>query len=265
VLGGATVRTNAGPAQQPAKGLGWDATQKTVSPKPEDPTAEFVFTATNISDAPIVITGATGSCGCTTAKLPARPWVLGPHEGGQMHVSIDLAITGRMGTFTKMVTVFPSNALPQMFMVTVNLPDSPDLVRARNQMAATTDRQAVFKGDCTKCHVTPAIGKSGRELYDAACGICHDSTHRASFVPSLYTLNHPTDYNFWKQWTSEGKPAFSSKQGGPLTDEQIESLARDLVNIFPSGVFLSAPTVTNTNAIPPMPMPARPLGSLPGK
>jgi hypothetical protein len=137
-------------------------------------------------------------------------------------------------------------------------------------MAATTDRQAVFKGDCTKCHVTPAIGKSGRELYDAACGICHDSPHRASFVPSLYTLNHPTDYNFWKQWTGEGKPgtvmpAFSSKHGGPFTDEQIESLARNLVNIFPSGVFLSAPAATNTNTVPPMPMPARPLGSLPGK
>src|SRR6185295_2943645 len=137
---------------------------------------------------------------------------------------------------------------------------SPEMARMANQMAAAADRQAVFKGDCAKCHVEPAIGKMSAELYLAACGICHDPVGphpRAQMVPNLKALNHPTDYAYWKQWIENGKtnslmPAFSEANGGPLTAAQIESLAKMLSQKLPTpAIPVSAPG--GTNAIPSIP------------
>jgi hypothetical protein len=76
-------------------------------------------------------------------------------------------------------------------------------------------------------------------LYAVACGICHEANPRATMVTNLRALNHPTDYNYWQMMIALGKPgslmpAFSTDQGGPLTGEQIESLAKTLTETFPS-------------------------------
>jgi mono/diheme cytochrome c family protein len=91
------------------------------------------------------------------------------------------------------------------------------------------DRQAIFKGDCVKCHVDKGVGKMGAELYAADCGICHDAEHRAAMVPDLKVPRSPRDLAFWQKWIMEGKPgtmmpAFAQAHGGPLTQEQIDSL-----------------------------------------
>src|SRR6185503_8056367 len=101
---------------------------------------------------------------------------------------------------------------------------SPVMDRNKNQELAKADRQAVFRGDCASCHVEPAKGKFGKELYDKSCGVCHDSEHRASMVPNLHALNHDTNADFWKTWISQGKPgslmpAVATSQGGPLRDD----------------------------------------------
>jgi mono/diheme cytochrome c family protein len=81
----------------------------------------------------------------------------------------------------------------------------------------------------------------GKELYVAACDICHGANPRATMVPDLHALNHSTDLNFWKVWIADGKagtlmPAFSTKEGGPLTDEQIDSLAQVMLTSFPPNI-----------------------------
>jgi mono/diheme cytochrome c family protein len=70
----------------------------------------------------------------------------------------------------------------------------------------------------------------GQDLYAADCGICHESSHRARFVPDLHALKQVTDFDYWKTMISSGKPhtmmpAFAASQGGPLTEAQIVSLA----------------------------------------
>ena len=50
-------------------------------------------------------------------------------------------------------------------------------------------------------------------------------------VTDLKTLKHPTDLEYWTRWIKEGKsgsmmPAFAPEHGGPLTSEQIASLAQ---------------------------------------
>src|SRR5207253_1461165 len=101
--------------------------------------------------------------------------------------------------------------------------------REKSQTIAKADRQAVFKNDCASCHVEKSKGLTGAALYKEACGICHESEHRATFVPDLHALNKTTDANYWREMISIGKlntlmPAFAAEQGGPLSKEQINSL-----------------------------------------
>ena len=119
--------------------------------------------------------------------------------------------------------------------------NNPMGARELNQKIALADRQAVFKGDCARCHAAPAKGKMGGELYTAVCGVCHESEHRATMVPDLHNIKQETGREFWTVWITYGKtgslmPAFSKLQGGPLTDEQIRSLAAFLTTNIPSKV-----------------------------
>ena len=63
-----------------------------------------VFKFTNTGDAPIVITDAKGSCGCTVPTYPKN--VILPGETGEINVKY---ATDRIGAFTKTVTL-TSNA-----------------------------------------------------------------------------------------------------------------------------------------------------------
>ena len=58
-------------------------------------------------------------------------------------------------------------------------------------------------------------------------------------VPDLHALKVPTNVEFWQTWISHGKPgslmpAFSTIDGGPLTEIQIASLANYLAATIPS-------------------------------
>jgi hypothetical protein len=66
---------------------------------------EFVFT--NNGNAPLIITNAQGSCGCTVPSTPKEP--ITPGSKGVIGVKYD---TSRVGPFTKTVTI-SSNAAGQ--------------------------------------------------------------------------------------------------------------------------------------------------------
>ena len=214
--------------------LAADADLKEYTAKPGETNAPFTFTLTNISSADVTVNEVHTSCGCTVAKLPSQPWILAPGTNGQIHVSVDLR--GKRGQVTKLVYVTGATG-SKTLTVRVNIPEAepgPVADRDKNREIATADRQAVFKNDCASCHAAPTVGKQGAALYAAACAICHDSEHRASMVPDLRNLNHSTDRIYWKVWTTQGKanslmPAFARAEGGPLTDDQINSLADYLV------------------------------------
>src|SRR4051812_22983991 len=187
----------------PGDSLVWDALKKDQETKPGQTSAEFFFNVTNTAASNVVIDHVQTSCGCTVAKIPSQPWILKPGANGRMDVSVDLK--GKSGTLYKTVTVFFTNGAPKQLTLQVIIPDSPEMVRFRNQQMAIADRQAVFKGDCARCHVEPTRGLQGKELFAAACGICHATEHRASMVPDLHALNHSTDRIYWTQWISTGK------------------------------------------------------------
>jgi len=225
--------------------LAWDAPVKEFTAKSGEVEARFTFNVTNVSSENVTIHGVSTSCGCTVAQLPSVPWVLGPGSNGQINATMNLA--GKIGNITKAVTI-NSDKGPRTLLVRASIPTglprpNPGPIplvgqRELNQKLAQADRQAVFKGDCAKCHVEPATSKSGHDLYVAACGICHDSPQRASTVPDLHHLTHETGPAFWRDWILHGKketmmPAFGQAEGGPLTDSQVDSLVAYLAQTIP--------------------------------
>ena len=224
-------------AATPETPLLWSSDHLETNTTATQATADYVFSVTNVSDAEIVIDHVKPSCSCTSAKMPNQPWHLAPHTGGQIQVSVDLK--GKMGTFDKTVGIYfaDTNQPPKFLRVTVKMPDRK-IMREANLKMATADRQAVFKGDCATCHSEPAKYSTGHPLYRQVCGICHDAKPRASFVPELRMINHPMDYEFWRTNIAYGHPgtlmpAFAKSEGGPLTDEQIDMLAKDCLKGMP--------------------------------
>ena len=168
--------------------------------------------------------------------MPASPWLLGPGESGTFTGTIDFR--GKEGTVIKSLFV-NTTAGTQVLQLVVKIPTVDDAGRKRNQQVALQNRQAVFQGDCASCHLTPTKGRSGAELFTAACGVCHFSANRASMVPDLLSARQHRDADFWRKWITEGKegtlmPAWSQEKGGPLTREQIESLVKFAMETLPT-------------------------------
>src|SRR5579859_2352111 len=228
------------PASEPgtnAELLAWDAEFKEYKAKEGETDAKFFFSVTNISSSNVVIDDVTTSCGCTVAKPPSKPWIMTPHSDGKIDVTVDLR-NKPPGDLFKTVYVQSTNAAKQL-RVKVSIPENAQFTRMRNQQMAMADRQGVFRNDCARCHAEPTKGKSGAELYAAACGICHEAEHRATFVPDLHALRYPTNPEYWKHWITNGRggsamPAFTVDQGGPLSHEPIDSLVEYLVKAIPS-------------------------------
>jgi mono/diheme cytochrome c family protein len=234
----------------------FDADTKQYNATPGEVFAPFVFNLTNVWSNEIVITGVKASCGCTTAKMPPVPWHIPPGASGQVQARINLA--GKMGLVTKTLT-FSTSVGIRVAYLKVNIPLSPstsgtlsEVERKAAMMRAAGDPQAIFKGDCMKCHVEKGRNTFGETLYAADCGICHESSHRESVVPDLHALKQATDFNYWKTIIAEGKPhtmmpGFSTAVGGPLGDAQITSLATYLNHTI-SHNFTSA--ITNAASVP---------------
>lgn len=246
--------------------LAWDATMKTTNVPADTDKAHFVFYFTNVAvqvdrtattnDAgavswttnsvtpvPVTILDVHPSCGCTTAQLPPLPWTLPPGTNGQIGVTVNLA--GKYGTVIKSVHVGTDQGSRDLIVqINIQAPVIPvitDADRIRQMQIAKVDREAVFKGSCAVCHEKQGEFRYGKELYEADCAICHEAKNRASMVPDLHKLTVPTNDDFWRTWITHGKPgtfmpAFSTADGGPLSDMQIASLAAYLNSAIPSRV-----------------------------
>lgn len=231
----------------------YTATQNAVA-------ARFTFKFRNISSNAYVINDAKTSCECTVAGTPAMPWRLAPRETNKIEAVVDLrdhtkGVTSSDVIF-KQIFVFGSadtNMLTMMITIPPGLTNTMtahDIDRVWGQQLASVDHQAVFKYQCVQCHLVPAFGKNGENLYRVACGICHDASPRAPMVPDLHALKAPIGTNYWQQWITFGKagtlmPGFLNSEGGPLEQAQVDSLVKYLTNAFPR------PNITaQTNSTP---------------
>jgi mono/diheme cytochrome c family protein len=203
-----------------------------------------IVTVTNsVTPISVTILNVHPSCGCTTAQLPPTPWTIPPGAFEQIPVTVN--IVGKHGMLPKSINVSTDHGSKGLWM-SINIlppvvPKMTDADRARGISAAKADRQAVFHDDCATCHIQKGEGKYGKDLYDSVCAVCHEASPRATMVPDLHNLKVSTSDAFWRTWIAHGKagslmPAFSTTDGGPLSDLQIASLAVYLDQVFPSKV-----------------------------
>jgi hypothetical protein len=226
--------------------LVWESPSQFYTAKPGDVSAKFIYKVINTSSSEVTIDDVRPSCGCTTAELPSKPWRLAPHETNKLDVLVDLR--GKEGKLFKTIAVDSATA-PGQLTVLIDIP--PEAATSRmpagmadrlfGQQLGAIDHQAVFKKDCVKCHLVPAFGKTGENLFHVACGICHEAKNRATMVPDLRTLKTPIDDGYWRDWAAHGKagtlmPGFAATDGGPLSEAQIDSLVQYLTKTFPRPV-----------------------------
>ena len=234
--------------------LAWDAEQKeaTVEMGDSDQNGHFTFNLTNVSSADVTILNVATSCGCTTAHLPPMPWKLDPGATGE--ISINMNVAGKSGTVIKTVTVHTDKGNKTLQVKsTIVQPSSTGAAmgeRERNQQVALSDSQAIFKGDCARCHVEPGMGKMGKELFTAVCGVCHEAEHRASMVADLHAPKQETGRELWRVWVTYGKPGtlmppFATALGGPLNEKQIDSLIDYMAENLPTKPVETKPTASN--------------------
>lgn len=207
--------------------LDWKTEEPKLGGGHENPYADVLFTVTNPSDQNVTVKAILPSCGCTSLRTPGFPWTLAPGETGTIEARVDLR--GKVGQLHKRVTIYTTDNTVIMPMV-IDIPEIPlSDERMRNQRLALADSRAIFRGECAKCHVEPAVGKTGAELYAAACAICHEAHPRATAVPELT----PNSRNHWHTWIAHGRkgslmPPFAQENGGILSREQIDSLVNYL-------------------------------------
>ncbi len=82
--------------------------------------AEYDFTFTNTGDAPLIITSAEGSCGCTVPNPPKEPIPAG--ESSKIHVSFNSS--GRTGNQQKTVTL-NANTIPATKVLRISAQVTP--------------------------------------------------------------------------------------------------------------------------------------------
>ncbi len=249
----------------PASVLAFDSDSKEVQLKPGEQTAHFCFYMTNVSGAELQIKALRPSCGCTIAKMPSQPWRLAPGESAP--IEADMHVYGNQGMISKSLTVETSAGNKYLVLragviapvVAIKPPAYDATQRRKNQQIATMDRQLTLRGECAVCHVQPAVGKTGRELFVAACAICHLPENRSPLVFDLQSRQKPMPPDYWKMFITYGKPgtmmpAFAKEQTGFLTSEQTASLMNYLVREFPKEgkIVYEMPKVPDQGVSAPM-------------
>lgn len=243
----------ANPADLPTDIIAWDSLEKSVTVNAGEPVAKFQFSFTNLSSGPVIVTAVPASCFCTAAQLPPLPWTNAPGANATFAVNMNLA--GKSGTVVKTMN-FMTDKGTKHLLVRTTIQPAPSAtamapgMREQNQRLATADRQAVFRGDCASCHADVAKGKMGKDLYVAACGVCHEAEHRATMVPDLHVAKQERNEEFWRNWVTNGKqgslmPAFAQSAGGILDESQVSSLVVYLAANMPARPTTAALPITH--------------------
>lgn len=100
----------------------------------EGTVAEYDFEFTNTGDAPLIITNAQGSCGCTVPNWPRDP--IAPGASQKIHVSFNSS--GRVGNQQKTVTL-SANTVPNTKVLRISAQVTPKVQEETAGEATSTE------------------------------------------------------------------------------------------------------------------------------
>ena len=157
----------------------------------------------NIGDGELKILGVKPSCGCTTIKIPKRKLKAG--ESTIIPFVVDTR--GKIGKVEKTIKIYSTSPGPAHVE-----PIAFHSIPKRKRGASNLD--FILEPPCASCHIDPAVGKQGKELYNSICKMCH-----------LEGLNTKSKSILIKI-ISDGIPAMGMPPYKDFLDEsQIQSLA----------------------------------------
>ncbi len=144
---------------------------------------------------------------------------LGPGETGEIKAVVQTK--GKRGLVTKTVQVRTND--PEHPLTILKMKARIRDPYHQNIQSAT----AIFGEPCRACHVEKGIGKKGVVLFRADCIMCHRRGKKAGSLSGMKKLSKKDlerIISFGKEGTM--MPGFASVAGGPLTEQQINSLIR---------------------------------------
>lgn len=142
-----------------------------------------------------------------------------PGEQGEIKVVVHTK--GRKGKLSKNIFVFSND--PQTSSVTLTLSmNVKDPNHTRDYPA-----EAIFDKPCSGCHVDRGKGKTGAELFNAVCLICHKNGSRRSNFSKFKNMDESELRSvIFSGVTKTKMPGFSWKESGFLTDSEIDSIIK---------------------------------------
>lgn len=146
---------------------------------------------------------------------------LKPKEKGRINVFVD--VRGKAGNITKTVQVFTNDPKSPVTTLSVTM-HVKDLIHMKKEDAAN-----IFSGECKGCHVEKGRGKKGFKLYSADCIMCHGIGKSASTILDMRKKPKEDIIEAIRNGVEDtSMPGWDNKSGGPLSDDEIESLV-DLI------------------------------------
>jgi len=183
--------------------------------------AEGSFLLGNSGNAPLKVMEIKSSCGCTVVDFEPGT-IIAPGQKKAIKVSVDTI--GKVGEIRKKLTVISNDPLtPELDMFVY--------VRVKLADHESPDRSAIFKNTCRYCHSEPAKDQLGEALFESVCYMCHGHYGLGGVARRInnfaYISNNDDEY--FRRVIADGvpdssMPGFSSSKGGPLSDEQVDSL-----------------------------------------
>ena len=157
------------------------------------------------------------TCSCTTAHLDKKE--IAPGEEALLTVEVDTR--QKSGHMAKLIRLFFEGVtLPVIVHITGSVEASGNIHNSR-------DVSELFKGKCADCHASAGQRHKGYQLYLADCAFCHGVFGEGLSAKSLRAGGNLTWLkNIIMDGSADKKmPAFGDKKKGPLTQQQIDTLA----------------------------------------
>lgn len=142
-----------------------------------------------------------------------------PNEEGRIEAVV--RTKGKRGRINKTVHVFSND--PERPAVTLSLVMNVIDPYHTQKFAP----KAIFDKPCAECHVDRGKGKTGAALFNADCLICHRTGKSGKPFRDLRAIPDDELRSATYSGVSDTMmPGFSWKEGGPLNDEEINSIIR---------------------------------------
>lgn len=214
----------------------------------------YTFKIHNIGGEPLKISNVNTSCGCTVLNLKDK--IIEPGKTGDLEVIMDTTL--KQGFVKKSIDISsndPKKPKTQIFLSAFVQPSANKLKEREKETQqnnqgdmvdgpmgftpvnphlglSTSGKVKIFAGKCAACHVTPGVGKVGRDLFLADCAMCHGMKAEGGMGPGLLSINYndPAVLAYIQKTIRYGSasnlsmPGFAKEVGGPLTNHEIDTI-----------------------------------------